>query len=93
VVSSPDDANISDLGSISPNLGKLSANDVDDSLGLGGGHLTNQFLKDQNSQRAIELIHPPANKAWSQSMRRNLCLKVRLKGLLPMMSFELVQAK
>jgi hypothetical protein len=61
--------------------------------GWGGGHLTNQFLKDRNSQRAIELIHPLANKAWSQSMRRNLCLKARLKRLLPMMSFELVQAK
>jgi hypothetical protein len=38
MVSSPDDANISNLGSISPNLGKLSANDVDDSLGLGAPH-------------------------------------------------------
>jgi hypothetical protein len=35
MVSSPDDASISDLGSISPNLGKLSTNDVDDSLGVG----------------------------------------------------------
>jgi hypothetical protein len=36
MVSSPDDANISDLGSISLNMGKLSANDVNGSLGLGG---------------------------------------------------------
>jgi hypothetical protein len=38
MVSSLVDADISDLGSISPNLGKLSANDVDDSLGLGAPH-------------------------------------------------------
>jgi hypothetical protein len=37
VVSSSDDVGIYDLGSISPNLGKLSANDADVSLGLGGG--------------------------------------------------------
>jgi hypothetical protein len=42
MVSSPDDANILDLGSISPNLGKLSVGDADDSLGLGG-HLVNRF--------------------------------------------------
>jgi hypothetical protein len=36
MVSFPNDVNISDLGSILPNLGKLSTNDVDDSLGLGG---------------------------------------------------------
>jgi hypothetical protein len=36
MVSSPDDANISDLRSISSNLGKLSTDDADDSLGLGG---------------------------------------------------------
>jgi hypothetical protein len=36
MVSSPDDANIPDVGSISPNLGELSAGDADDSLGLGG---------------------------------------------------------
>jgi hypothetical protein len=35
MVSSLDDANIPNLGSISPNLGKLS---VDDSLGLGAPH-------------------------------------------------------
>jgi hypothetical protein len=35
MVSSLDDANISDLGSISPNLGKLSTDDADDSLVLG----------------------------------------------------------
>jgi hypothetical protein len=40
MVSSPDDANISNLGSISPNLGKLSADDANDSLGLGGTSLT-----------------------------------------------------
>jgi hypothetical protein len=38
MVSSLVDADISDLGSISPNLGKLSANDADDSLGLGAPH-------------------------------------------------------
>jgi hypothetical protein len=35
MVSSPDDANISDLGSMSANLGKLSIDDADDSLGMG----------------------------------------------------------
>jgi hypothetical protein len=40
MVSFPDDANIPDLRSVSPNWGKLS---TDDSLGLGGGHLTNRF--------------------------------------------------
>jgi hypothetical protein len=35
MMSSPDDANVSNLGSISPNLGKLSTDDADDSLGLG----------------------------------------------------------
>jgi hypothetical protein len=38
MVSFPDDAGISNLGSILPNLGKLSTNDVDDSLGLGAPH-------------------------------------------------------
>jgi hypothetical protein len=40
MVSSPDDANIPDLGSISQNLGKLSADDVNDFLGLGGNSPT-----------------------------------------------------
>jgi hypothetical protein len=38
MVFSLDDANISDLGSISPNLGKLFTDDVDDSLRLGAPH-------------------------------------------------------
>jgi hypothetical protein len=38
MVSSPNDANISGLGSILPNLGKLSADDADDSFGLGAPH-------------------------------------------------------
>jgi hypothetical protein len=38
MVSSPHDANISDLGSVLSNLGKTSTNDVDDSLGLGAPH-------------------------------------------------------
>jgi hypothetical protein len=37
-VSSPDDANIPNLESVSPNLGKLSADDVDDSLGWEAPH-------------------------------------------------------
>jgi hypothetical protein len=36
MVPSPDDANIPNLGSISPNLGELSADDANDFLGLGG---------------------------------------------------------
>jgi hypothetical protein len=36
MVSFPDDANIPDLGSLSTNLGKLSTNDANDFLGLGG---------------------------------------------------------
>jgi hypothetical protein len=35
MVSSPDDANIPDLGFVLPNLGELSVSDADDSLGLG----------------------------------------------------------
>jgi ribosomal protein S2 len=46
-VSSSNDANISDLGSISPNLGKLSADDANGFLGLG--HLTNRSSKDCDS--------------------------------------------
>jgi hypothetical protein len=36
VVSPSDDADIPGLGSILPNLSKLSTNDANDSLGLGG---------------------------------------------------------
>jgi hypothetical protein len=36
MVLSPDDANIPDLGSVSINLGKLSADDANDFLGLWG---------------------------------------------------------
>jgi hypothetical protein len=36
MVSSPDDANIPDLGSVSTNLGELSTDDANDFLGLGG---------------------------------------------------------
>jgi hypothetical protein len=35
MVSSPDDANIPNLGFVSTNLGKLSADDANDFLGLG----------------------------------------------------------
>jgi hypothetical protein len=38
MVSSTDDDNIHDLGSISPNLGKLSIDDDNDFLGLGAPH-------------------------------------------------------
>jgi hypothetical protein len=38
MVSSPNDANISGLASILPNLGKLSADDANDSFGLGAPH-------------------------------------------------------
>jgi hypothetical protein len=41
MVSFPDDVDISNLGSISPNLGKLSADDANDFLGLGGTLLIN----------------------------------------------------
>jgi hypothetical protein len=37
-VSSPDDADIPNLESVSPNLGKLSADDADDSLGWEAPH-------------------------------------------------------
>jgi hypothetical protein len=54
-------ANIPDLGSILPNMGKLSAGDVEDSLGLGG-HFVNWFLKGWSFWQTTELIHPPVNK-------------------------------
>jgi hypothetical protein len=44
MVSSPDDANIPDLGSVSSNLGELSAGDANESLELGG-HLTHRFFE------------------------------------------------
>jgi hypothetical protein len=65
-VSFPDDANISDLGSISPNLSKLSTNDTDDSLGLGAPHqqvferlgfLTNDQVDSSSSQQNVEPIN------------------------------------
>jgi hypothetical protein len=37
MVFSPDDAKLPNLGSISTNLGKLSTDDVNGFLGLGGG--------------------------------------------------------
>jgi hypothetical protein len=36
MLSSPSDANIPDFGSVSTGLGKLSADDANDCLGLGG---------------------------------------------------------
>jgi hypothetical protein len=66
MVSSPDDANISDLGSILPNLGKLSTDDVDDSLGLGAPCQsvfvrleipTNDRVDSSSSQQSIEPIN------------------------------------
>jgi hypothetical protein len=92
MVFSPDDANLPDLGSILPNLGKLSADDGNDSLGLGGHH-TNQFLKGWSFRQMTELIHPSVNKKLNQSIKRRPCSRVRLKGLLPMMSSKSGQAK
>jgi hypothetical protein len=65
MVSSPDDANISDLGSILPNLGKLSIDDADDSLGLGGTSPTdfcqpNDQVDSSSGQQGIE----PINEEW-----------------------------
>jgi hypothetical protein len=45
MVSSPGDAKLSDLGSISINLGKLSTDDANCFLGEGGGHLANRSSK------------------------------------------------
>jgi hypothetical protein len=65
MVSSPDEANISDLGSISPSLGKLSTDDVDDSLGLGAPHQpvferlefpTNDRVNSSSDQQKIKPI-------------------------------------
>jgi hypothetical protein len=44
-----------------PNMGKLSAGDVEDSLGLGG-HFVNWFLKGWSFWQTTELIRPPVNK-------------------------------
>jgi hypothetical protein len=66
VVSSSDDADILHLGSISPNLGKLSTDDANDSLGLGAPHqpsferlefLTNDRVDLSSSQQTIEPIN------------------------------------
>jgi hypothetical protein len=38
MVSSPNSANMPGLGFVSTNLGKLSASDANDSLGLGAPH-------------------------------------------------------
>jgi hypothetical protein len=46
MVSSPGDAKLPDLGSISINLGKLSTDDANGFLGRGGGgHLANRSSK------------------------------------------------
>jgi hypothetical protein len=47
MVSSPDDANIPDLGSVSSNLGELSAGDANESLELWGTSPTG-FLRGWN---------------------------------------------
>jgi hypothetical protein len=40
MVSSPNDANVPNLGSVSTGLGELSTDDANDCLGLGGTSLT-----------------------------------------------------
>jgi hypothetical protein len=66
MVSSPDNANIYDLGSISQNMGKLSANDADDSLGLGAPHQlvfeglefpTSDRVDSSSGQQSVEIIN------------------------------------
>jgi hypothetical protein len=66
MVSSNDDANISDLGSISPNLGKVSTDDADDSLGLGAPRPpvskslefpTNDLVDSSSDEQSVEPIN------------------------------------
>jgi hypothetical protein len=92
MVFSPNDANIPNLGSISSNLGKLSANDADDSLGLGAPRQpiferlefpTNDRVDSSSGQQSVE----PFNE------KKHMLKRERLKGLLPTMSSESVQAK
>jgi hypothetical protein len=65
MVSFPDDADISNLGSISSNLVKLSTNEADESLGLEAprqlvferlGFLTNDRVDSSSSQQNFEPI-------------------------------------
>jgi hypothetical protein len=48
MVSSPDNANVPDLGSILTDLDTLSTDDANDFLGLRG-HLINRFLRGWSS--------------------------------------------
>jgi hypothetical protein len=66
MLSSPNDANMPDLGSVSTNLGKLSANDANDCLGLGAPHQpiferfefsTNDQVDLSSNQQKIEPIN------------------------------------
>jgi hypothetical protein len=66
MVSFPDDADISNLGSISSNLVKLSTNEADESLGLEAPHqlvferlgfLTNDRVDSSSSQQNFEPIN------------------------------------
>jgi hypothetical protein len=66
MVSSPNSANMPGLGFVSTNLGKLSASDANDSLGLGAPHqsvferlefLTNDWVDSSSGQQKIKPIN------------------------------------
>jgi hypothetical protein len=65
MVSSPHDDNISDLGPISPNLGKLFTDDADDPLGWAPhqsvfkrlGFPTNNRVDSPSGQQSVEPIN------------------------------------
>jgi hypothetical protein len=91
MVSSSDDANISDLRSISPNLGKLFANDANDSLGLGAPH--QPVFKRLEFPMSDQVDSSSGQQSVEPINEEKPMLKARLKGLLLMISSKSVQAK
>jgi hypothetical protein len=78
MVFSPNDANIPNLGSISSNLGKLSVNDADDSLGLGAPRQpiferlefpTNDRVDSSSGQQSVEPFNEKKHMLKSEIKR------------------------
>jgi hypothetical protein len=87
MVSSPDDANISDLGSVLSNLGKRSTNDVDGSLGLGAPHQqvferlefpSSDQVDSSSSQESVEPINDkkPMLKSEIERATTNVIIRI-----------------
>jgi hypothetical protein len=87
VVSFSDDADIPGLGSISPNLGKLSADDANDSLGLGAPcqpafesleFPANDQVDSPSSQQSIEPINEEKSMLKSEVERTTIDDVIRI---------------